>query len=104
MTTWLFHTRRGRVSLILPALGGVLAVLIWRAPDLDLVGRAFTEVKWVWVAVAIGFNLVSVAVRSIAWHIVVNQALPPPHPKHRHVFSAFSVGLLGNAVLPGRRR
>ena len=47
-------------------------------------------------------NLISVQVRAIAWHIVLNQALPPPHPRHRHVFSAFCVGLLGNAVLPGR--
>ena len=31
-----------------------------------------------------------------------NQALPPPHLRHRYVFSAFCVGLLGNAVLPGR--
>jgi hypothetical protein len=54
------------------------------------------------VAAAIGMNLLSVIVRSIAWHIVLNQALPPPHPKHRYVFSSFSIGLLGNAVLPGR--
>jgi uncharacterized membrane protein YbhN (UPF0104 family) len=47
-------------------------------------------------------NLLSVSVRAIAWHIVLNQALPRPHPRHRHVFSAFCVGLLGNAVLPGR--
>ncbi len=102
MKRWLLHTRWGRVSLILPVLGAMFAVLAWRAPDLDLVGRAFTEVEWAWVAVAIGFNLVSTSLRAIAWHIVVNQALPAPHPKHRHVFSAFCVGLLGNAVLPGR--
>ena len=28
--------------------------------------------------------------------------MPAPHPKYRYVFSAFSVGLLANAVLPGR--
>ena len=28
--------------------------------------------------------------------------MPPPHPRFRLVFSAFSVGLLANAVLPGR--
>ena len=44
------------------------------------------------------------AVRAIAWHIVLNQALPAPHPRHRHVFAAFCVGLLGNAVLPGTGR
>jgi uncharacterized membrane protein YbhN (UPF0104 family) len=90
------------VSLLIPALVAVVAVLVWRAPDLDVVGSAFTEVRWRWVAAAIGMNLLSVVVRSIAWHIVLNQALPPPHVRHRHVFSAFCVGLLGNAVLPGR--
>jgi uncharacterized membrane protein YbhN (UPF0104 family) len=28
--------------------------------------------------------------------------MPPPHPRFRLVFSAFSVGLFANAVLPGR--
>jgi glycosyltransferase 2 family protein len=98
----LLHTRRGRVGLILLGLGAVVGVLAWRAPNLDLIGRAFSEVEWAWVAVAIGFNLLSTSLRAVAWHIVVNQALPEPHPKHRHVFSAFCVGLFGNAVLPGR--
>lgn len=102
MTQWLVHTRRGRVTLLVPLLAVVAGVLAWRAPDLDVVGSAFTEVRWKWVAAAIGMNLLSVVVRSIAWHIVLNQALPPPHPRQRHVFSAFCVGLLGNAVLPGR--
>ena len=102
MTDWLLRTRRGRVSLLLPSLAVVLGILIWRAPDLQVVGSAFAEVRWKWVAAAIGMNLLSVLVRSIAWHIVLNQALPLPHARHRHVFAAFCVGLLGNAVLPGR--
>jgi uncharacterized membrane protein YbhN (UPF0104 family) len=77
-------------------------VLVWRASDLHLVGRGFGEVGWHWVAAAVGLNLLSVQVRAIAWQIVLGQALPKPHPRHRHVFSAFSIGLLGNAVLPGR--
>ena len=38
---------------------------------------------------------------SIAWTLVIDQALTRP-PRFRLVFSAFSVGLLANAVLPGR--
>jgi len=90
------------VALLVAALGALAGVAVWRAPDLDIVGGAFTEVGWLWVAAAIGANLASVAVRAVAWHIVLNEALPRPHPRHRHVFSAFCVGLLGNAVLPGR--
>lgn len=102
MIGWLLHTRQGRLTLLASAVTALGLVLVWRAPDLDVVGRAFTEVGWEWVAAAIGMNLVSVAFRAIAWHIVLNQALPRPHVRHRHVFSAFCVGLLGNAVLPGR--
>ena len=49
-----------------------------------------------------GFNLASVVLRSFAWRTVINQAMPPPHPRFRTVFAAFSVGLMANAVLPGR--
>ncbi|MCC6222754.1 MAG: flippase-like domain-containing protein [Thermoleophilia bacterium] len=102
MSAWLLHTRRGRVALLAPLLAAVAAVLVWRAPDLHVVGNAFTEVAWAWVAAAIGANLLSVASRAYAWRVVLGQALPPPHPSRRHVFSAFCVGLLGNAILPGR--
>jgi uncharacterized protein (TIRG00374 family) len=98
----LFHTRRGRTLLLLGMVGLVVGLLVWRAPDLHYVGRAFRAVSWEWVAIAIGFNLVSVIVRAAAWHIVLDQALPDTPVRHRHVFSAFSVGLLGNAVVPGR--
>jgi hypothetical protein len=33
---------------------------------------------------------------------VIVQAFEPPHPSFMLVFSAFSVGLFANAVLPGR--
>lgn len=81
----------------------VAGVLTWKTPDLHYLAGAFTAVLWRWVAVAVGFNLVSIAVRALAWHIVLNEALPHgARPRHRHVFAAFCVGLLGNAVIPGR--
>ncbi len=98
----LLHTRRGRVALLGVALGVAAGLAIWRSPDLGSIADAFRAVSWAWVVAAIGMNLLSVQVRAVAWHIVLNQALPPPHPRHRYVFSAFCVGLLGNAVLPGR--
>lgn len=82
--------------------GGIAALLYFRGPDWGGVGGAFTFVRWEWVACAVGFNLLSVVVRAMAWRTVIGQALPPPHPSHALVFSAFSVGLFANAVLPGR--
>jgi uncharacterized membrane protein YbhN (UPF0104 family) len=81
----------------------IAAVLVWEwGPSWDDVGDAFAAVAWSWIAAAIGLNLASIFARSIAWTTVIKQAMPPPHPRFRSIFSAFSIGLLGNAVLPGR--
>jgi uncharacterized protein (TIRG00374 family) len=63
---------------------------------------AFTVVDWWWVFAAIGLNLLSVLARAVAWDTVIKQSIRPPYPKFPTVFSAFSVGLFANAVLPGR--
>jgi uncharacterized protein (TIRG00374 family) len=54
------------------------------------------------VAAAIALNLASVVARALAWRTVIDQAMDRPHPGFLLVFSAFSVGLFANAVLPGR--
>jgi uncharacterized membrane protein YbhN (UPF0104 family) len=95
-TTW------GRLALIVPAFGAMVGLLIWRGPDWNLVADAFQFVAWQWVVAAIALNLVSVAARVAAWERVIEQAMPPPTPPFRTVFSAFGVGLFANAVLPGR--
>jgi uncharacterized protein (TIRG00374 family) len=91
-----------RILLVLLAMAGVAALFVWRGPSFHALGSAFSAVKWQWVAVAIAFNLLSVIVRALAWNTVIRQAMPPPHPTPLTVFSAFSVGLFANAVLPGR--
>lgn len=91
-----------RASLLLPLLAVAAFLLWWRGPDWSVVYHAFDLVNWAWIAFAIGLNLVSVLARSLAWRLTIAQALDPPQPRYRHVFSAFSVGLLANAVLPGR--
>jgi glycosyltransferase 2 family protein len=91
-----------RALAALVFLGIVAVLLFWRGPSLHGIGSAFSAVKWEWVVLAIGLNLASVLVRALAWRTVINQALPEPHPGVLLVFSAFSVGLFANAVLPGR--
>ena len=96
--------RRRPVRLAL-LLGVVLLAIVlfwWRGPEFSLLRDAFTAVHLRWVIAAIVLNLLSVVVRAIAWHAVIDEAMPPPRPRFRYVFSAFCVGLLGNAVLPGR--
>jgi len=91
-----------RGMIVLAVACGVGALFWWRGPDWGTVGNAFDTVRWQWVVLAIGLNLVSVLVRANAWRTVIAQAMPPPHPRFPLVFSAFSVGLFANAVLPGR--
>ena len=91
-----------RAAIVLAGAAAVAALLWWRGPAWGAVGDAFTAVEWHWVAAAVGLNLLSVVVRAIAWRTVIVQAMPPPHPRFPLVFSAFSIGLFANAVLPGR--
>jgi len=91
-----------RLALLAALLVAVGAAFWWRGPGWSLVGDAFTAVTWEWVVGAIALNLVSVVARSLAWRTVIGQAMPPPRPGYPRIFSAFCVGLLANAVLPGR--
>jgi uncharacterized membrane protein YbhN (UPF0104 family) len=91
-----------RLALIAAAGAGVVVLVWWRGPDWGAVGNAFRSVQWEWVVLAIVLNLVSVVVRAFAWRTVIDQAIDEPHPRFPLVFSAFSVGLFANAVLPGR--
>jgi uncharacterized protein (TIRG00374 family) len=91
-----------RVVLVLLAAVGVFAALWWHGPAWGGVADAFAAVEWRWVAAAVGLNLLSVLVRALAWRTVIVQAFEKPHPSFMLVFSAFSVGLFANAILPGR--
>jgi glycosyltransferase 2 family protein len=91
-----------RGALVVPALVGMGALLWWRGPEWELVLEAFRLVNWSWVVFAIALNLASVFARALAWQTVINQALPADTPPFPRTFSAFSIGLLANAVLPGR--
>jgi uncharacterized membrane protein YbhN (UPF0104 family) len=93
---------RWRILLLLPLMAGAIALIIWHGPNWSSVQNAFTLVRWEWVIAAIGINLLSVLFRAYAWDTVIKQSIEEPRPGFRLVFSAFSVGLFANAVLPGR--
>lgn len=95
-------SRLGRAALVAVPTFGLLALAVWRAPDVGPIERAFRAVEWEWIIAGVLLNLFSTVVRAYAWSIVIKQAIPPPWPPNRTVFSSFCVGLLGNAALPGR--
>jgi uncharacterized membrane protein YbhN (UPF0104 family) len=96
------RTKATRFAIAVIVAGLAALFFWWRGPSLAAIGDAFTAVRWEWVVVAIALNLLSVVVRALAWTTVIRMATAPPHPKPLLVFSAFSVGLFANAVLPGR--
>ncbi len=78
-------------------------MLWWRGPEWGSVLDAFELVIWSWIVLAYALNVVSTLFRALSWNLTVRQALPPEHqPKLVHVFSSFGVGLLANAIVPGR--
>lgn len=97
-----FRARHWRALIVLPILAGAAALVVWHGPNWHDVSHAFTLVRWEWVVAAIGLNLLSVITRAFAWDTTIKQSIVKPHPKFAIVFSAFSVGLFANAVLPGR--
>ena len=94
--------RVARVAGGLLLLTALAAAIWWRHGSLAAIGSAFRAVEWQWVVVAIALNLLSVVARTLAWATVIHSAMEPPYPRLLLVFSAFSVGLFANAVLPGR--
>jgi glycosyltransferase 2 family protein len=86
---------------VLVLVAASVVVVWWRGPNWSSVWNAFELVSWEWVSAALCLNFFSVVARTFAWRTVIDQAIAPRPPLGR-VFSAYSVGLLGNAVLPGR--
>jgi uncharacterized protein (TIRG00374 family) len=91
-----------RAGIAVLFLCGVGALLWWHGPHWADFKDAFAAVRWQWVAAAVGLNLLSIVARAAAWDTVIRSAMPAPHPSSPLVFAAFCVGLLANAVLPGR--
>ncbi len=92
-----------RALIALAALVLAFVVIWWRGPDWGSVFDAFKVVIWSWIVLAFLLNVVSTLFRALSWRLTVGQALPPEHqPKLVHVLSSFGVGLLANAVVPGR--
>ena len=98
-----FATRGLAALVVLALLAGAIAGVWWRGPEWE---RRLPRVRLRRAGAgsppALALNLLSVLARAISWHLTIGQALPDPQPAFRHVFSAFGVGLLGNAVLPAR--
>ncbi|MGI8885908.1 MAG: lysylphosphatidylglycerol synthase transmembrane domain-containing protein [Gaiellaceae bacterium] len=105
MTITLRAWRSGWLQAAVLSLALVLAFVLlwWRGPDWSDVWGAFRFVIWSWIVLAFVLNVASTMFRALSWSLTISQALPPQHqPRLIHVYSSFGVGLLANAVVPGR--
>ena len=105
MTTIARAWRSGWVQVVFGAVGAVVAAILlwWRGPDWGGVMDALQIVIWSWIVLAFLLNIVSTLFRALSWRLTIRQALPARHqPRLVHVLSAFGVGLLANAIIPGR--
>ncbi|MBA3374634.1 MAG: flippase-like domain-containing protein [Actinobacteria bacterium] len=92
-----------QVAILVLALVIAFVLLWWRGPDWGDVGNAFRFVIWSWIVLAFLLNVASTLFRALSWSLTISQALPPQHqPRLIQVFSSFGVGLLANAIVPGR--
>jgi uncharacterized protein (TIRG00374 family) len=88
-------------ATVVVLIAASVVLVWWRGPNWASVWNAFELVSWEWIAAAFGLNLLSVGARTLCWRAIIDQAIVP-RPPLGSVFSAYSVGLLGNAALPGR--
>jgi uncharacterized protein (TIRG00374 family) len=86
-------------------VGGVtvagLVALFFAHANLARMGQSFVHADWHWVGAAVGLMLVSLVLRSVALKVIVD-ALGGVRPRLSDTFSATSIGLLANSVIPIR--
>ena len=79
----------------------VLAALFVSHANLARMSQSFLHADWHWLAVALGLMLVSLVLRSVALKVIVD-ALGGLRARLSDTFSATSIGLLANTVIPVR--
>lgn len=90
-----------RVFVVLLAAIGVGLLLWFRGPNWSEVGQSFANVSWQWVLAALALNVLSVLIRTLCWWTILRQALAGTRLRYSTALSAFAVGLMANALLPG---
>jgi glycosyltransferase 2 family protein len=78
-----------------------LAALLAAHADLARMSRSFLQADWRWLAAALGLMLASLLLRSVALKVIVD-ALGGVRARVGDTFSATSIGLLANSVIPIR--
>lgn len=65
-------------------------------------GERLAAVHWGFLALAIGFSVSNLALRSRAWQQILRAALPAERIRYRTAFGAYCAGVGVNAIVPAR--
>jgi len=76
-----------------------LAAAVLGGDDLARMGRSFADADWRWAAIALFLMMGALALRSVALGVIVG-ALGDVRARFGEVFSATSIGLLANSLVP----
>ena len=79
----------------------VLAFAFLGRDDLSLMVRSFAHADWRWALAAVSLMLVSLALHSLSLQLIVN-AVGDVRSRFTEAFSATSIGLLANSLIPVR--
>ena len=79
----------------------VLAAALLGRDDVALMARSFAHADWRWALVAVALMLCSLALRSLSLQLIVN-AVGDVRSRFAEAFSATSIGLLANSLIPVR--
>jgi uncharacterized protein (TIRG00374 family) len=82
------------------AVAGLVALFVAYANPARM-GQSFLHADWHWVGAAVGLMLLSLVLRSVALKVIVD-ALGDVHARLSDTFSATSIGLLANSIIPIR--
>jgi uncharacterized membrane protein YbhN (UPF0104 family) len=86
-------------------VGGVVIVALAAAllgrDDVVRTARAFADADWRWAGAALALMLASLALRSLSLQFIVN-AVGDVRSRFTDAFSATSIGLLANSLIPVR--
>jgi len=98
--------RRGRPRriwlLALAILVAGLVVFALSRLELSKAGHALVNADPAWLALALLLMATSLLFRSVSWHEALRAALPETPIRWPPVVRATMIGVMGNAVLPGR--
>lgn len=98
----LLQRRRGALLVAAAiAAAAVVAALVGHPPDPRPLAGALAGVSWSWLSVAFAANAASILLRAEAWRVLLGHD-PATRPTRVATLSAYSVGLLGNTLLPAR--